>query len=207
MDPAAAIIAIIGCLLALPGFAVAIREIRRERIRRSRGAFFAGLTAGVAGLTVSCMLSIGGPGGPGALSPPALSSAPTPTPTRSDTPASPSAFPTPGQGVSIAVTCALITQPGDDRNFRVSVNIVSRQPATVGVGVSLYDDSGEDLSTGAGDIDSLNIGAGETPLLLQPRAPQILRRRVEVRVELWPPNKIGQEGARLLGEAVCGVIQ
>jgi hypothetical protein len=107
--------------------------------------------------------------------------------------------------LQITLTCDLSTKaPMPGMTVQMTYHITSSQQRSVGLGASLYDSQGNDLSTGDGDIDSFLLSAGQTtdsrPLPLPKNIPA---GRYEIDAEIWPPNEIGKNGVNTLKDAFC----
>lgn len=144
--------------------------------------------------------TLAAPSRPGA-SPTASSSAspavlgPTPSPSLTSTSASP----------NLNLRCSLNTRALHlAMMVTMSYNVTLNRADTVGLGAAIYDNSGNDHSTGYGDVDSIQLTSGQTnksrPLPIPSNLPS---GRYEIDAEIWPPNEVGQNGANTIADALC----
>jgi hypothetical protein len=83
----------------------------------------------------------------------------------------------------------------------------SNEKVEVGLGAGLYDGQGADYSDGTGDIDSYLLAAGKSATTRQVDIPGNLQPGTyELDAEIWPPNKVGADGANTLAEGTCALF-
>lgn len=93
--------------------------------------------------------------------------------------------------------------------FDVTYRVKATRSGTVGLGAGVYDGAGHDYARGDGDVSQHVLPAGDAiitrSVVVADNAPM---GRYEVVAELWPTDKIGQEGVEVLlrGEATCGTV-
>jgi hypothetical protein len=137
--------------------------------------------------------------------PPDVSPASTPPTTRT-TPPTPS--PTTPPAPTLQLVCALEpASPKPGQQATVTYTITSNTTRNVGLGAGIYDDEGDDSSTGTGDIDSFPVEVGKqttTRILPVPRS--LKPGTYEITAELWPPNAIGADGTDTLVDSTCATI-
>lgn len=120
---------------------------------------------------------------------------PTPSSSLSSTPASP----------DLNLHCSLNTRalhPGI--TVTMTYNATLNQADVVGLGAAIYDNSGNDQSTGYGDVDRIQLPSGQSrnsrPLPIPSNLPS---GRYEIDAEIWPPSEVGQNGANTIADARC----
>lgn len=105
---------------------------------------------------------------------------------------------------SLNVRCRLDRPPRPGTTVQLTYRVTSSEDLRVGLGAGLYDDAGNDHSTGEGDQDSVEIPVGTSNLTRPVLVPRDLARgHYELNGEIWPENRVGAEGAELLREAPC----
>lgn len=93
--------------------------------------------------------------------------------------------------------------------FDVTYRVKATRSGLVGLGAGVYDEAGVDYARGDGDVSQHVLPAGDAiinrSVVVADSAPM---GRYEVVAELWPADKIGQEGVEVLlrGEATCGTV-
>jgi hypothetical protein len=151
----------------------------------------AGPTAGSASASASRNVSVRS----------SFSSSPTPTPTPM---VSQSRSTVPGP-LRLSLHCTLqdpVVRAGT--TVEMTYDFSSNEIAEVGLGVGLYDDQGTDYSDGTGDIDTYLLVAGKSAKTRPVNIPGNLHPGTyELDAEIWPPNKIGADGANTLAEDTC----
>jgi hypothetical protein len=90
----------------------------------------------------------------------------------------------------------------------LTYTISSSVARDVGLGAGLYDEAGDDHSTGFGDVDSLRIE--KSPRNIAKRQFEIPAKlsagRYEVQAEIWPANEVGVDPANTFAEGQCGSL-
>lgn len=128
-----------------------------------------------------------------------LSSSPALTPTVSQ---SQSTAPGP---LRLSLHCTLkdpVVQAGT--TVEMTYDFSSNEKVQVGLGAGLYDDQGASYSDGIGDIDSYLLAAGKSAKTRLVDIPSNLHPGTyELDAEIWPPNKVGADGANTLTEGTC----
>jgi hypothetical protein len=136
--------------------------------------------------------------------PTTFSATPTiiPSATSSSPPPS-SASPSP---IDISLKCSLNTRsPHPGMTVKMTYNISINQGDVVGLGAGIYDNSGNDHSTGYGDIDSIQLSAGQiTESRPVPIPSRLSSGRYEIDAEIWPRNEVGRNEANTIADATCG---
>jgi hypothetical protein len=90
----------------------------------------------------------------------------------------------------------------------MTYEINSNEPVKAGLGAALYDNQGNDHSTGYGDIDSALIPAGQSNRSRPVQFPSNLPAgRYEMDAEIWPDNEVGKNGANTLADATCAFFK
>jgi hypothetical protein len=112
----------------------------------------------------------------------------------------------PSPQLTVTVSCAVVSGqlvPGAIVQITYHINANESFPAGLGAGV--YDNAGNDHSTGYGDQPDLMISKGQTsisrPVLLSPKLPA---GYYEITGEIWPPNEIGTNGKNTIADRTCG---
>jgi hypothetical protein len=86
----------------------------------------------------------------------------------------------------------------------MTYNVILNRADMVGLGAAIYDNSGNDHSTGYGDVDSIQLPSGQSknsrPLPIPSNLPP---GRYEIDAEIWPPDEVGQNGANTIADAPC----
>ncbi len=123
---------------------------------------------------------------------------------------SPTYLKTPGNNitsttVNIRLGCSLNTRsPHPGVTITMTYDMILSRPDVVGLGAAIYDDSGNDDSTGYGDIDSIQLPQGQVresrPVPIPGNLPA---GNYEIDAEIWPPNEVGQDGANTIADATC----
>jgi hypothetical protein len=108
--------------------------------------------------------------------------------------------------LKLAVRCTIDrSQLRAGVTMQLTYTINSTRQINVGLGAGVYDQTGNDHSTGFGDIDSIPLTPGrnvkERPLQIPGSLPP---GRYEVDAEIWPPNKVGADGSNTLADGTCG---
>jgi hypothetical protein len=86
----------------------------------------------------------------------------------------------------------------------MTYNMTLNHGDTVGLGAGIYDESGNDHSTGDGDIGSIYLPPGpDTKSRPVPIPGNLPPGTYEIDAEIWPPNEVGQNGANTLADATC----
>ena len=89
--------------------------------------------------------------------------------------------------------------------IRITYHISSSQAFQVGLGAGLYDNNGNDHSSGYGDISNFTLPKGRTsvsrPVLLPPNLPV---GYYEITGEIWPANEISGNGINTYADPTCG---
>jgi len=100
--------------------------------------------------------------------------------------------------LNIILTCSLNTQSlHSGMTIIMTYAMTLSQRASVGLGAAIYDSSGNDDSTGYGDIDDIQLPQGQvTESRPVPIPSNLPPGNYEIDAEVWPPNEIGQDGAR-----------
>jgi hypothetical protein len=112
-----------------------------------------------------------------------------------------------GGPTTTTVSCTINASLQPGRTIQLTYHFNSATARRAGLGAGLYDATGNDHSTGAGDINSYEIAPGRTaksrPVPVPAKLPP---GRYELDAELWPPNKVGQNGAQTIASATCGFL-
>jgi len=139
-------------------------------------------------------------------SPPTSAPATLPVTTAPQVASTPSITPGP---LHLAVNCAL--NPAHVHRgitVQLTYEIGLNRPMQAGLGAGLYDNQGNDHSNGYGDIDSVFLPAGNTTKTRPVVIPASLAPgRYELDAEVWPPNKVGANGANTRGSAICSYFR
>jgi hypothetical protein len=99
------------------------------------------------------------------------------------------------------VTCNAQGNLRPGQTITLVYNIDATGAVKVGLGAGYYDTGGDDHSTGDGDVDALQLHAGQTRTSRPFTVPTGLPRgRYELVCEIWPANSIGSEGVETLAE-------
>jgi len=86
----------------------------------------------------------------------------------------------------------------------LTYTIGSNQAATVGLGAGIYNNLGNDESTGYGDVASFPLKAGNNTYSRPVYIPSSLGSgRYEVDGEIWPANEVGAPGANTYAGPTC----
>jgi hypothetical protein len=110
----------------------------------------------------------------------------------------------PSPSRSLSVRCKLDRPPRQGATIRLTYRFTSSEDMRVGLGAGLYDDEGNDQSTGYGDRDSVEIPTGASSATRRFLVPGDLSPgHYELNGEIWPENRVGAEGAEVLQEATC----
>jgi hypothetical protein len=129
--------------------------------------------------------------------------APTPSPTRTPTPS-----PTVPATLVVTETCHLSSTPQQGAQVNLTYTIVANESATVGLGAGIYDPSGNDQSTGTGDLDGYPIHSGtQTVTRPLPIPSDLSSGTYEITGEIWPSGQIGADGANTIAEAACAYMK
>jgi hypothetical protein len=109
--------------------------------------------------------------------------------------------------VTTTVSCTLSKSLQPGQTAQLTYHFVSSGGQPIGLGAGLYDSSGNDHSTGHGDIGSYTVMAGRTsrtrPVPIPARLPA---GRYELDAELWPANEVGANGIQTIATAACGYL-
>jgi serine/threonine protein kinase len=121
-------------------------------------------------------------------------------PTQAPPPASPSKAP-----LHIDLACSLsATSPRPGMTITMTYTMTLNEGDTVGLGAGIYDSTGNDHSTGDGDIDSIYLPPGQVAKSRPVPIPASLPPGTyEIDAEIWPPNEVGQNGANTIADASC----
>jgi hypothetical protein len=85
--------------------------------------------------------------------------------------------------------------------------ILAGRARVVDLGAGLYDEDGEDSSTGFGDLDSYQlVSGGQEPERLLEIPASLKPGRYEVVAELWNARDKGVNGKEAIGEATCATF-
>lgn len=108
----------------------------------------------------------------------------------------------------ITLTCSLNSaHPRPGMTVTLTYTIQSRQPMQVGLGAGIYDYQRNDSSTGTGDIDSFQLVQGDnTKTRIVPIPKDLPSGTYELTAEVWPPNKVGADGAETLADTPCATF-
>ena len=108
----------------------------------------------------------------------------------------------------ITLACSLNSaHPRPGMTVTLTYAIQSKQPMQVGLGAGIYDDQRNDSSTGTGDIDSIQLVQGDnTKTRIVPIPKDLPSGTYELTAEVWPPNKIGADGAEILADTPCATF-
>jgi len=108
---------------------------------------------------------------------------------------------------TLTVTCSAHGRPVPGETITLTYNIDTNERMQVGLGAGLYDENRNDQSTGFGDVDQLQLPAGQTSGSRLVEIPNGLPSgRYELTLELWPPNEIGKQGVETFADPTCGLI-
>ena len=88
-------------------------------------------------------------------------------------------------------------------HVQVTYEFESDGSGTVGLGVGLYDDAGNDQSDGNNDVDSIAVSAGPNRLSRVFDIPAVATGPYELDGEVWPANKVGSDSAETLLDGPC----
>jgi hypothetical protein len=104
------------------------------------------------------------------------------------------------------VTCGLSTKRlHKGITVELTYKIDANRQAHVGLGAGIYNEEGQDYSTGFGDINSFDLRAGRTvqtrPVLIPANLPP---GQYEIDGEIWPPDQVGANGANTYAGPTCG---
>jgi hypothetical protein len=106
---------------------------------------------------------------------------------------------------NVGCTISGSLRPG--QTIQMTYHFDSSAARPVGLGAGLYDNVGNDHSTGTGDIGNYEMAAGRTtksrPVPIPAHLPP---GRYELDAELWPPNEVGRNGAQTIAAATCGYL-
>lgn len=109
--------------------------------------------------------------------------------------------------VSVSISCDFNSSPHPDAKIELAYHINSADAIRVALGAGIYDSQGNDHSTGFGDIDNIEAARGRStktrPVLIPADLP---RGTYELDAEIWPANKIGQNGTNDITDARCGFL-
>ena len=135
--------------------------------------------------------------------PTTFSATPTIIPGETSFPPPSSASPSPSD---IGLKCSLNTRsPHPGMSVKMTYNITMNQRDVVGLSAGIYDNSGNDHSTGYGDIDSIQLSPGQiTESRPVPIPSRLSPGRYEIDAEVWPRNEVGRNGANTIADATCG---
>ena len=135
--------------------------------------------------------------------PTTFSPIPTIIPSATSSPVPSTASPSP---IDIGLKCSLNTRsPHPGMTVKMIYNISMNQGDVVGLGAGIYDSSGNDHSTGYGDIDSIQLSSGQITESRPVSIPSRLSSgRYEIDAEIWPRNEVGRNGANTIADATCG---
>ncbi len=113
-----------------------------------------------------------------------------------------SSVPSPSR--SLSVRCRLDRPPRRGATIQLTYRFASSEDMRVGLGAGLYDDEGNDQSTGYGDRDSVEIPTGTSTATRPVLVPGDLSPgHYELNGEIWPENRVSAAGAEVLQEAAC----
>jgi hypothetical protein len=107
--------------------------------------------------------------------------------------------------VSINVECILSTRsPRPGMTITMTYKLFLNRADKVGLGAAIYDNSGNDDSTGTGDIDSIQLPQGQVSESRPVPIPGDLSPgNYEIDAEIWPANEVGQDGANTIADPTC----
>jgi hypothetical protein len=112
-----------------------------------------------------------------------------------------------GAPVETSVGCTITGSMRPGQVVQLIYHFDSSASRQVGLGAGLYDSTGNDHSTGAGDINSYHLAQGKSSKTRPVPIPAHLPvGRYELDAELWPPNEVGQNGAQTIATATCGYL-
>jgi len=107
--------------------------------------------------------------------------------------------------LDLKLQCSLNTQslrPGI--TVIMTYHITLNQEDAVGLGAAIYDNSGNDHSTGRGDINTIILPPGQlTKSRRVPIPSNLSSGRYEIDAEVWPPNEVGKNGVNTVTGATC----
>lgn len=110
--------------------------------------------------------------------------------------------------LKITASCSLDKSPRPGVTVELTYHIKASRRARVGLGAGLYDNNGNDHSTGQGDIDSLAIPAGASARTrIVPIPSKLPAGTYELDAEIWPPNQIGADGKDTLTDPHCAYFK
>jgi hypothetical protein len=91
--------------------------------------------------------------------------------------------------------------------IEITYHYTTTRAGTVGVGAGFYAGGAVDVSTRSGGSDALVLPVGTTSRTQSVELPANLRPGVyDLHAQLWPPGRVGEEGAETIAEATCGSI-
>lgn len=159
-------------------------------------AVFATVVAGIAAIS-----HIGGaPEGLGVSTPPVTVSVAETSPP----PSPPTQSATAPATLAVTETCRLSSTPQPGGQVDLIYTIVANESATVGLGAGIYDPSGNDQSTGTGDLDGYTVHPGtQTVTRPLPIPSGLSSGTYEITGEIWPAGQIGADGVNTIAEATC----
>lgn len=109
--------------------------------------------------------------------------------------------------VRISVTCEAPPRIRPGELIGLTYSIDATAAVDVGLGAGLYDEQGTDHSTGTGDVDNLPVAAGFKRVSRPFKVPADLKPgSYELTAEVWPANKIGDEGVETLADSHCALV-
>jgi hypothetical protein len=112
----------------------------------------------------------------------------------------------PSPQLTVTASCAVVSGklvPG--AIIRITYHINANESFSAGLGAGVYDNAGNDHSTGFGDLSDVALPKGPSsisrPVLLPPKLPASY---YEITGEIWPPNEIGTNGKSTIADPTCG---
>jgi hypothetical protein len=109
-------------------------------------------------------------------------------------------------GPTVTASCKVVSgQRTPGSIIWITYHINASESLQAGLGAGVYDNNGNDHSTGYGDIDDFALPKGLTSVSRPVLLPQDLPASYyEVTGEIWPANEIGQNGFNTYADPTCG---
>lgn len=107
----------------------------------------------------------------------------------------------------VTVECRAPSRLPPGKLVRLAYDIKAQAAIDVGLGAGFYDENGEDYSRGTGDRDTLRLERGHTRVTRPFVVPLDLPAGIyELDAEIWPANKIGDDGVETLADNPCAFV-
>jgi hypothetical protein len=109
-----------------------------------------------------------------------------------------------GSPVRVSLICTLSKPPRSGAIIILTYHMSLQTAGVVGLSAGIYSKSGNDYSTGYGDISGIQLLKGlvteSRPLLIPPNLPA---GTYEIDAEIWPANEVGENGVNTIADTTC----